>query len=215
LQAIREFLHITKARDRTRAAVCAAVKSRRVIEFDYHGVFRTVEPFCLGVIMPGEADNESLLCYQIGGHSEYGESVGWKLFRASEIKNLEITGEEFSADRPGYDPNNLEMTTTYCCVSLGQNNESQQQESVASMPEIAKEILPYKIPQKQAASFSTHNELMRRFRFAHHVRLPELYKISWPNPSTEPLSERTKSKFKPLLRIFDQFLVLIHKWRNY
>jgi hypothetical protein len=166
LRTVREFLNITSARDKTRAAICSAIKSRRVIEFYYHGGFRTAEPFCLGVVMSGEADNESLLCYQIGGHSEYGNTVGWKLYRASEISDLVITRERFNGDRPGYDPDNLEMATVYCSVSIGADAEYGAEET--GKPH-------YETPRKQAAAELTHNELMRRFRFTHPIPLTELY----------------------------------------
>ena len=52
---------IAKAKTRTRKLICAAINSRRIIEFYYHGGYRTVEPFCLGIVMAGDADNESLL----------------------------------------------------------------------------------------------------------------------------------------------------------
>ena len=87
VRALRELLNIDRARQRTRAALCSAIKTRRIIEFYYHGGYRKAEPFCLGVVMAGEADNESLLCYQTGGYSEYGNLVGWKLFRSSEISD--------------------------------------------------------------------------------------------------------------------------------
>lgn len=168
---------IAGARKRTRAALCSAIKSRRVIEFYYHGGFRTAEPFCLGVIMSGEADNESLLCYQVGGHSEYGNPVGWKLFRASEISDLEITRERFSGDRPGYNPDDMGMTTIHCCVSLEEKSEKQSKVSMGKVPRIEREIPSYETPREQAAVYLTHNELMRRFRFTHPVPLPELYTL--------------------------------------
>ena len=166
---------ITKARTRIRAVLCSAIKSRRVIEFYYQGGFRTAEPFCLGVTMAGEADNESFLCYQVGGYSEFGSPVGWKLYRASEISDLEITKERFSGDRPRYDPDNPEMTTIYCCVAIGTGDEGRAEEIAAPVPKIERKILCYETPRKQTAVFLTHNELMRRFRFAHPIPLPELY----------------------------------------
>ena len=157
------------------AAICSAIKSRRVTEFYYHGGFRSVEPFCLGVIMPSQADNESLLCYQVGGYSEYGNTVGWKLYRASEISDLEITHEEFSGDRAGYDPDNPKVTTIYCRVTKGTGGEVRAEEPVVPVPKIERKIPRYEIPRKQTIVFLTHNELMRRFRLTHPIPLPELY----------------------------------------
>jgi len=170
LRTIREFLNITVARDRTRTTICSAIESRRVIEFYYHGGYRTVEPFCLGVVMSGEADNESLLCYQLGGYSELREVVGWKLYRASEMEDIGITAGHFTGDRPGYDPDDLGMATIYCCVSPGVYAEAGTKEA----PKVAP-VPCYAVPEKPVSVFLTHNELMRRFRFTHPLPLPELY----------------------------------------
>lgn len=164
------MLFIPRARKRIRASLCSAIKTRRVIEFYYHGGFRAAEPFCLGVTVSGEADNESLLCYQVGGYSEFGNPVGWKLYRASEIEDLEATNERFSGDRPGYDPDNLEMLTIYGCVSLDTNDEVR----VEPVPEVEGKIPSHETPRKQTAVFLRHNELMRRFCFTHPSPLPEL-----------------------------------------
>jgi len=170
VQSIRDMFVITRARTRIRAAICSAIKSRRVIEFYYHGGFRTVEPYCLGVVLSGEADNESLLCYQIGGYSELLQPYGWKLYRASEISELEISKERFSGDRDGYDPDNLEMTTIYCCVSPGTGADG----GAEPAPKVEK--MPYyETPPKPMPLYLTHNELMRRFRLSHPIPLPELY----------------------------------------
>ena len=151
------------ARKRIRATLCSAVKSRRVVEFYYHGGFRTAEPYCLGIVMSGEADNESLLCYQVGGHSEYGGTEGWKLFRASEISDLEITGEPFRGDRVGCDLEELGIKNIYCCVSP----------ALETVPGTATGAPSCETPQ--AAGYLTHNELMRRFRFYHPIPVTELY----------------------------------------
>jgi hypothetical protein len=169
LRTIREFLNITVARDRTRAAICSAVKSQRIIEFYYHGGYRTVEPFCLGVVMSGEADNESLLCYQVGGYSELREVVGWKLYRASEMEDIGLTAEHFTGDRPGYDSDEVGMTTVYCSVSPGIYAEVRTKEATKIEP------VPDYVSKKPVSVFLTHNELMRRFRFTHPLPLPEIY----------------------------------------
>ncbi|MFC1902029.1 hypothetical protein ACFLX3_03795 [Chloroflexota bacterium] len=118
-----------KAKTEKRMVICSAVKSRRIIEFYYHGGDRVAEPFCLGLVMSGDADNESLLCYQVGGYCEYGEPVGWKLYRVSEIEDLKIISEVFCSDRPGYDTDNLEMKTIYCCVSTDRHDEMEPKEA--------------------------------------------------------------------------------------
>lgn len=93
--------------------MCEAINSRQVIRFNYKGGLRTVEPFCHGMSTAG---NEVLRGYQTGGYSESGEPVEWKLFRVSEMSNLEMTDEHFSGIRPGYNPHDSAMTTVHCHV---------------------------------------------------------------------------------------------------
>jgi len=46
--------------------ICAAIRTRSVIQFYYDGGLRTVEPHCHGVSKDG---NELLRGYQTGGYS--------------------------------------------------------------------------------------------------------------------------------------------------
>ncbi len=179
---IRGMLNITTKREKTRETLCAAIKARRLTEFYYHGGYRTVEPFCLGVVMSGERDNESLLCYQVGGFSELRETVGWKLYRASEIEDITILNEQFSGDRPGYDPDNIDMIMIYCCVT-----------PVKDTPEAKAAVKPVTGGSKKVDSRAlNHNELMRRFRFTHPAPIPELYTYVFSGPWFRHPPERTE-----------------------
>lgn len=185
---LKELLNITTKREKTRATLCSAIKSRRIIEFYYHGGYRTVEPFCLGLVMAGEADNESLLCYQTGGFSELREVVGWKLYRASEMEDIEVSREQFNGDRPGYDPNNVDMATIYCCVT-----------PVKTAP-----VPAYKTVQRKEPGYLTHNELMKRFRFTHPHPIRELYTYIFSGPWLKRRPERTEWKNRHFARAFGE-----------
>jgi hypothetical protein len=189
---LKELLNITTKIDKTRATICSAIRSRRVIEFYYHGGYRTVEPFCLGVVMTGEADNESLLCYQTGGFSELREVVGWKLYRASEMEDIEVSREQFSSDRPGYDPNSVDMAILRCYVT-----------PLKVAPKAAP-VPAYKTAQKPEPRYLTHNELMRRFRFTHPLPIRELYTYIFSGPWIKPRPERTEWKNKHFAEAFGQ-----------
>lgn len=192
MRSIKDWLNITTKREKIRATICSAIKSRRIIEFYYHGGYRTVEPFCLGMVISGGVDNESLVCYQTGGFSELREVVGWKLYRASEMEDIEISNEQFGGDRPGYDPNDLDMAVVRCYVT-----------PVKTAPKAA--VVPTNVElQEPEPRNLTHNELMRRFRFTHPVPIPELYTRVLPDPPAQPLSERVESKFTPLTQLFGQ-----------
>jgi len=134
VRTVRNLLNITTKKEKAIAAICSAIKSRRIIEFYYHGGYRTVEPFCLGLVLSGDADNESLICYQVGGFSELREVVGWKLYRASEMEDLAITREQFSGDRPGYDQNNVDMAKIYCSVTPLKKTEDEGEAVTAITP---------------------------------------------------------------------------------
>jgi len=62
------------------------------------------------------AGNEALRGYQTGGFSKSGNPVGWKLFRVANLSNLSTTGESFTGNRPGYNPQDSGMMQIYCHV---------------------------------------------------------------------------------------------------
>lgn len=93
--------------------ICDAIADRAVVRFSYDGGSRTVEPHCHGV---SRAGNEVLRGYQVGGYSESGNPVGWKLFEVAKISGLRQSGEVFTADRPGYNPNDRGMSSIHCHV---------------------------------------------------------------------------------------------------
>ena len=94
-------------------SICDAIANLAVIEFNYRGLSRVVEPFCHGV---SRAGNEVLRAYQIGGDSESGNPVGWKLYEVSQMSGLRRTGATFRPSRPGYNPTDSQMTSTHCSV---------------------------------------------------------------------------------------------------
>lgn len=95
------------------ANICSAIGSKSVISFYYNGGTRVVEPFCHG---SGKQGQELLRAYQVGGYSESGNPVGWKLFRADQISNVIQTGEHFNGSRPLYNPLDSAMRIIHCGV---------------------------------------------------------------------------------------------------
>src|SRR3569623_2109559 len=62
----------------------AAIENRQLLRFNYRGHERTVEPHIYG--MDGKG-HYALSGYQVGGGSESGQSVGWKLFHVDDIRS--------------------------------------------------------------------------------------------------------------------------------
>lgn len=168
-------------RETKRAVVCTAIKQLRTMEFYYHGGYRTVEPFALGIVLnKRDADNESLVCWQTEGFSDFRETVGWKLYRLSDMEDMEILKDKFTGERPNYDPDQIEMDKVICCVRL----------KPATTPETTPQTVLQYIP---------HNEAMARFRYAHPMHIKLLQTAVWPEPLlVRPFSKRIKSSIWPI-----------------
>lgn len=93
--------------------ICAAIRNRSIIRFNYDGGIRTVEPHCHGTSTAG---NEVLRGFQTGGYSESGSPVAWKLFEVAKIQGVIQTGGTFASNRPGYNPGDRGMTSVHCHV---------------------------------------------------------------------------------------------------
>lgn len=195
MAAFRRFLNIETTREKKREIICGAVRGRRPIEFYYHGGYRTVEPFCLGIVLEGEADNESLLCFQTAGYSELREVVGWKLYRESEMENIQLLNEQFAGDRPGYDPENIAMALIFCRVLPVR--EAKEEADLAGASTMVRAVLGVdeEKPETMEPVTLTHNELMKLFRSIHPYPPEELYRLLlMAGPPTKYLADMLRKK---------------------
>ena len=210
MPSLKKMLKIGVPREEKRATICNAVHQLRAIEFYYHGGYRTVEPFALGIVLPGDADNESLICWQTGGFSEMLEVVGWKLYRESEMEDIVILKDDFNGERPNYDPDNIGMVEVICCV-----RPRRRETVVTPAPVLTIESSPIPPEPPPAVTrpvvrYLTHNELMERFRFAHPIPIPELSTTLWPEPLSVPFAKRPESETWPdsaALKVTHHYLV--------
>ncbi|RIK78949.1 hypothetical protein DCC62_06595 [candidate division KSB1 bacterium] len=95
------------------AQICAAIRSRAIVELYYEGGKRRVEPHCHGISMAGK---EVLRAFQTAGFSESGQPVGWKLFEVAKIISFSQTGATFLNNRQEYNPNDHGMRRIHCRV---------------------------------------------------------------------------------------------------
>lgn len=79
--------------------IAEAIQRRRLLTFSYDGYRRTVEPHTYGIDRKG---HRALRAYQVGGGSESGEHVGWKLFHVGEMHAIHMLNESFVGPRQGY-----------------------------------------------------------------------------------------------------------------
>ena len=113
---IKRVIKFSRAQENKQALICSAIRQLRPIEFYYMHGYRTVEPFALGIVLSDKQDNMSILCWQTAGFSDLNEILGWKLYRVSDMEDIEVQNQHFTGVRPGYAPENLEMAQVICCV---------------------------------------------------------------------------------------------------
>lgn len=95
--------------------ICEAIKNRRVIEFDYSGEHRIVEPYACGI---GKKSAYQLRGFQCGGKSS-SPNLGWRMFLLEEMKGLKVMEKEFSGwngERRLYNPNDTAFRQFFCRI---------------------------------------------------------------------------------------------------
>ncbi|HZA51022.1 MAG TPA: hypothetical protein VE549_09785 [Myxococcaceae bacterium] len=94
--------------------ICRAIRTRRLLEFDYYGKHRWVAPYCHGVTRRG---NEVVRAIQLRGEGPPDGFGFGKLWRVSEMSAIRITDEHFEADDPNYNPGDRAMVRIHCCIA--------------------------------------------------------------------------------------------------
>jgi hypothetical protein len=93
--------------------VCEAIGAQRILEFDYGGYHRVVQPYCHGFSRKGA---ESLRAVQVNADSRSGGRGFGKLWTVAKMRNLRVAVETFDADDPDYNPNDTAMSEIHCRV---------------------------------------------------------------------------------------------------
>lgn len=97
--------------------ICAAIRARLIVRFYYSGDatpgYRMVEPHMLAY---NAKNHLSLSGWYLGGASESEEGQGWREFLISAIDKIEITPQQFSRPRPGYNPSGGKIFHDVLCA---------------------------------------------------------------------------------------------------
>ena len=91
--------------------ICGAIQNRNVLEFNYHGCHRVVEPHAYGL---SKASNEVIRCYQTDGYSNSKIIPCWQLMKVDDIEFLTVTERHFLDARSGYRRGDRSMPTIFC-----------------------------------------------------------------------------------------------------
>jgi len=92
------------------AIIINAINNKQLLQLQYHGYSRTVEPHTYGINKKG---NEVISCYQVAGGSESNERQGWKLLLVEEARAITSTASAFLHARNGYKRDSETMPHIY------------------------------------------------------------------------------------------------------
>ena len=100
----------------TQATLCEAIKTKKVVVFNYDWKSREVEPWLLGY---SKTSKYQLVWFQISWYSSSWK-FWWKYFDLDKIENLKISGKIFNENNPErklYNPKDKKMEEILCCIN--------------------------------------------------------------------------------------------------
>lgn len=97
----------------TPSAICEAIRTRSLLEFEYDGLHRLVAPYCHGTSARGI---QVLRAVQVGGVSRSGGFGFGKLWSVSKIVGPRVSDVSFVPRDPDYNPDDTAMTEIHCRV---------------------------------------------------------------------------------------------------
>lgn len=75
--------------------IIEAIENKKMLQFNYHGYERIVEPHVYGI----KDEKKALQSYQTGGKSSSGGLPQWRRFFVDELSNIEILNVGFAGKR--------------------------------------------------------------------------------------------------------------------
>ena len=93
--------------------ICEAIDAQRILEFDYDGSHRVVQPYCHGFTRKGA---ETLRAVQVNAEGRSGGRGFGKLWTVAKIRNLRVADQAFTPDDPDYNPNDSALPEIHCRV---------------------------------------------------------------------------------------------------
>lgn len=90
-------------------SVVTAIENKNLLEFQYEGENRIVEPHCYGETTAG---NEGLRAYQVDGYSSSGR-LGWRMYDLGKAEKITLLDTIFHSPREGYSKGDKGMQSIY------------------------------------------------------------------------------------------------------
>jgi hypothetical protein len=94
-----------------REQLCAAIRRRSLVMFEYSDLIRVVEPHRFGV---NSAGHEMLSGWLRAGYSRSDPAGGWRNYLLNDVSALQVLDAPFAGTRPGYVAHDPRMREVYC-----------------------------------------------------------------------------------------------------
>jgi hypothetical protein len=98
-----------------REQLCAAIRRRSLVMFEYGDLIRVVEPHRFGV---NSAGHEMLSGWLRAGYSRSDPAGGWRNYLLHDVSALQVLDAPFAGTRPGYVAHDPRMRQVYCELDL-------------------------------------------------------------------------------------------------
>lgn len=98
-QPKREKPKNTLAAASNRTAAVDALRKGICLTLTYDDLPRMVEVHTVGI---SKAERPAMSCYQVGGQSNEGQPLGWRMMCFDECFNVQLSNYPSNAPRPGY-----------------------------------------------------------------------------------------------------------------
>ncbi|HEU4722491.1 MAG TPA: hypothetical protein VFS59_14120 [Gemmatimonadaceae bacterium] len=98
-----------------REQLCAAIRRRSLVMFEYGDLIRVVEPHRFGV---NSAGHEMLSGWLRAGYSRSDPAGGWRNYLLGDVHALQVLDAPFAGTRPGYVGRDPRMREVYCELTL-------------------------------------------------------------------------------------------------
>jgi hypothetical protein len=100
-----------------REQLCAAIRRRSLVMFEYGDLIRVVEPHRFGI---NSAGHEMLSGWLRAGYSRSDPAGGWRNYLLSDVGALQVLDAPFAGTRPGYTAHDPRMREVHCELEPGE-----------------------------------------------------------------------------------------------
>jgi len=112
--------------------LCAAIRRRSLVMFEYGDLIRVVEPHRFGV---NSAGHEMLSGWLRAGYSRSDPAGGWRNYLLSDVSALQVLDAPFAGTRPGYAVHDARMREVYCELELTEAATATESPFIVREPE--------------------------------------------------------------------------------